>query len=69
MLSGNYFDEKAVPDEKLKDLRSVLTVVNGRVILTGIVSSNAVKQRAERLAYSVKGVLGVDNKITVTPSP
>ncbi|HEX8354073.1 MAG TPA: BON domain-containing protein [Pyrinomonadaceae bacterium] len=42
------------------------TVVNGRVRLSGTVSSDAVKQRAERLAYAVKGVLGVDNKIVVT---
>jgi predicted amidohydrolase YtcJ len=32
VLSGDYFDEKRVPDEKLKDLRSVLTVVNGKVV-------------------------------------
>jgi predicted amidohydrolase YtcJ len=32
VLSANYFDEKAVPDEKIKDLRSVLTVVNGKVV-------------------------------------
>jgi hypothetical protein len=43
------------------------TVVNGRVRLSGTVSSDAVKQRAERLAYAVKGVLGVDNKIVVGP--
>jgi hypothetical protein len=42
------------------------TVVNGRVQLSGSANSDAVKQRAERLAYAVKGVLGVDNKIVVT---
>jgi hypothetical protein len=43
------------------------TVINGRVQLTGTVSTEAVKQRAERLASSVKGVLGVDNRITIAP--
>ena len=43
------------------------TVVNGRVLLVGTVGSDAVKQRAERLAYQIKGVLGVDNKIVVSP--
>jgi osmotically-inducible protein OsmY len=42
-------------------------VVNGRVRLTGTVNSEAVKQRAERLAYAVKGVLDVDDKIVVAP--
>jgi hypothetical protein len=32
VLSGDYFDRRAVPDEKLIDLRSVLTVVGGRVV-------------------------------------
>ena len=43
------------------------TVVNGRVLLVGTVGSDAVKERAERLAYQIKGVLGVDNKIVVSP--
>lgn len=43
------------------------TVVNGRVMLMGTANSEAVKQRAERLAYKIKGVLGVDNKIIVSP--
>jgi predicted amidohydrolase YtcJ len=32
VLSADYFSDRAVPDEKIKDLRSVLTVVNGRVV-------------------------------------
>ena len=32
VLSGDYFDAKAVPDAKLRDLHSVLTVVGGKVV-------------------------------------
>jgi hypothetical protein len=45
------------------------TIVNGKVTLLGTVNSESVKKRAEKLAYAIKGVFGVDNKITVTPTP
>ena len=32
MLSADYFDSQRVPDSKLRDLHSVLTVVDGKVI-------------------------------------
>jgi predicted amidohydrolase YtcJ len=32
VLSADYFDSRAVPDESIKDLRSVLTVVGGKVM-------------------------------------
>jgi predicted amidohydrolase YtcJ len=32
VLSADYFNERAVPDESIKDLRSVLTVVGGKVV-------------------------------------
>jgi predicted amidohydrolase YtcJ len=32
VISGDYFDSSAVPDESIKDLRSVLTVVGGKVV-------------------------------------
>ena len=32
VLSADYFDAAAVPDERIKDLHSVLTVVNGKVV-------------------------------------
>jgi len=32
VVSADYFDQRAVPDERIKDLRSVLTVVNGKVV-------------------------------------
>ncbi|MBV8858145.1 MAG: BON domain-containing protein [Acidobacteria bacterium] len=59
--------DKAFADDPAVSAATIdATVVNGRVRLSGTVNSDAVKQRAERLAYAVKGVLGVDNKITVT---
>ncbi|HJQ30908.1 MAG TPA: BON domain-containing protein [Pyrinomonadaceae bacterium] len=61
--------DKAFADDPNVSAASIdALVVNGRVKLTGTVSSDAVKQRAERLAYAVKGVLGVDNKIVVAPA-
>jgi hypothetical protein len=62
-------DRVFADDREVAAANVFATVVNGRVSLTGTVASDAVKQRAERLAYSVKGVLGVDNKITVSPTP
>jgi predicted amidohydrolase YtcJ len=32
VLSADYFDPKAVPDDAIRDLRSLLTVVDGRVV-------------------------------------
>jgi hypothetical protein len=59
--------DKAFADDSSVSAAPVnATVVNGRVLLSGTANSDAVKQRAERLAYAVKGVLGVDNKIIVT---
>lgn len=59
-------DRAFADDTTVADANVFATVVNGRVRLTGSVASEAVKQRAERLAYTVKGVLGVDNNITVS---
>jgi hypothetical protein len=42
-----------------------LRVVEGKVILTGSVQTEILRQRAERLAYAVKGVRSVENKILV----
>jgi hypothetical protein len=60
--------DKAFADDPGISAASVdATVINGRVKLMGTVNSEAIKQRAERLAYAIKGVLGVDNKIVVSP--
>jgi hypothetical protein len=55
-------------DAELARANVDLRVVNGRVILMGTVATDVLKQRAERLAYAVKGVRSVDNKITVAPA-
>jgi hypothetical protein len=52
-------------DTELARANVDLRVVNGRAILMGTVATDVLKQRAERLAYAVKGVRSVDNKITV----
>jgi predicted amidohydrolase YtcJ len=36
VLSGDYFDPKKVPDEAIRSLKSVLTVVDGRVVYDGL---------------------------------
>jgi len=60
--------DKAFDDDDEITAASIdATVVNGRVRLVGSVSSETIKQRAELLAYKIKGVLGVDNKIIVGP--
>lgn len=54
-------------DSSLADAGVTSTIVSGSVTLNGAVRSEDLKVRAERLAYSVKGVLRVDNRITVVP--
>lgn len=49
------------------DMTAVSIAVSGaRAALTGTVKSERIKERAERLVKSVRGVTGVDNKIYVT---
>jgi BON domain len=60
--------DKALGDDTdLSAAGVTATVINGRVSLMGTVNSDALKHKAERMAYGIKGVLGVDNHITVTP--
>lgn len=40
---------------------------NGMVVLTGKVTSDRLKERAEKVAKKVKGVTGVDNKLVISP--
>jgi|SRR5215207_8102729 len=62
--------DKALEDDtELSAVGIIATVTNGRATLTGTVKTDALKRKAERLAYAIKGVTGVDNQITVSPSP
>ena len=59
--------DKALSDDtELSAAGVTATVIDGRVSLIGTVNSDALKRKAERLAYAIKGVTGVDNHITVS---
>jgi hypothetical protein len=60
-------DKAFANDAEISAANIDATVVNGKALLTGTVNSDALKQRAERVAYAVKGVHSVDNKIVVSP--
>jgi osmotically-inducible protein OsmY len=40
----------------------------GTVVLTGKVTNDKLKEKAEKIAKKVKGVVGVDNKLAVSPN-
>ncbi len=40
----------------------------GTVVLTGKVTNDKFKIKAEKLAKKVKGVVGVENKLTISPN-
>lgn len=52
-------------DAQLGAVGISVTVVNGRATLTGTVASDDLKARAARVASTVRGLRGVDNKIVV----
>jgi len=59
--------DRAFSDDATLNSADVTAVVlEGKVTLNGTVNSEALKQRAQRLAYSVRGVRSVENKIVVT---
>lgn len=41
---------------------------DGKVVLTGKVSNDKFKAKAEKIAKKVKGVTGVDNKLVISPN-
>jgi osmotically-inducible protein OsmY len=54
-------------DPSLSAAGVTATVIGGKATLNGAVPTEALRTRAERLAYAVKGVRSVDNRITVVP--
>ncbi|MBN2324267.1 MAG: BON domain-containing protein [Spirochaetes bacterium] len=56
---------KIFDDDLLRSLPIKVTSYQGEVTLTGAVNSRKAKNRAEKLAYSVKGVRRVNNHLKV----
>ena len=56
---------KFLDDAELASTDVTATVLSGKALLTGTVNSAELKRRAERVARTVKGVRGVENKIVV----
>lgn len=61
-------DEQMLKDRDLAGLGVTATVINGKVMLMGSVSSSDLKRRVESMVKKVKGVKSVDNQITVINS-
>jgi osmotically-inducible protein OsmY len=40
----------------------------GTVVLTGKVTNDKLREKAEKIAKKVKGVVGVDNKLAISPN-
>jgi hypothetical protein len=47
VLSADYFSESTVPDERIKDLYSVLTIVNGKVVYNDLHGRKAANGRID----------------------
>jgi osmotically-inducible protein OsmY len=41
---------------------------SGTVVLTGKVTNDKLREKAEKIAKKVKGVVGVDNKLSISPN-
>lgn len=62
-------DDAMRKDREVFDAGVTAIVVNGKATLNGAVRSDALKERAEKVAYAVRGVRSVDNQITVITAP
>ena len=58
-------DKRLTDDPTFSTLGITATVLNGKVTLTGIVKSEALKAQIERAIRNIKGVTAVDNQISV----
>jgi hypothetical protein len=58
-------DKRLSEDSTFSTLGITATVVNGKVLLTGMVKSETLKADVEKMVRQVKGVKTVDNQITV----
>jgi hypothetical protein len=58
-------DKQLTDDPTFSTLGITATVVNGKVLLTGMVKTETLKSQVERMVRAVKGVKEVDNQITV----
>jgi osmotically-inducible protein OsmY len=56
---------KIAQDPKLSVMRINVDTVNGRVVLKGSAPDAASSERAQQLATTVDGVVGVDNQLVV----
>jgi hypothetical protein len=57
-------DKKLIEDPNMTGV--VTTVTDARVVLTGTVSTAAIKAKAEQIVKAVRGVKSVDNQIVIT---
>ena len=55
-------------DPELSALKINVDTDNGRVALRGTAPSEAARERATQLASNVKGVVSVDNQLSVAPA-
>lgn len=58
-------DKRLSDDSEISAAGITASVVNGKVMLMGVVKTEALKSKVERLVKQVKGVKEVDNQISV----
>jgi flagellar basal body-associated protein FliL len=59
-------DKKLHNDSTLSTLDITASVINGKVLLVGKVKSEQLKSQVEKTVRAIKGVLSIDNQITVS---